>query len=122
MTALSAATEITLLAPSNDAFTKFLANTGNKAAASDSATLMGVLQYHVLTGVFPSNTFTSTQQFIPTMLGSKSSSNGTTTTSKGLSSVTGGQVVGAMTKGNKVVVMSGLKETSTVQTAVYVPL
>jgi transforming growth factor-beta-induced protein len=89
----------------------------------DPSTLMGVLQYHVLNGVFPASAFTTTQQFIPTML-TGSSSNLSNSTMKlmnatmPLTAVTGGQVVGAMVVGSKVMIMSGLKAMSTVQTAV----
>ena len=127
MKALSSTSNFTLVAPSNDAFSKFLATPANKAAAMDPNTLMGVLQYHVLNGVFPASAFTTTQQFIPTMLtGSSSNTTMTNTTMKSmnatmpLTSVTGGQVVGAMIVGSKVMIMSGLKAMSTVQTAVRI--
>lgn len=88
----------------------------------DPNTLMQVLQYHVLNGVFPASSFTTTQQFIPTML-MHASANTTTKSmnaSTSLTTVTGGQVVGAMTVGSKVIIMSGLKAMSTVQTAVCI--
>ncbi|KAF4634755.1 hypothetical protein G7Y89_g3341 [Cudoniella acicularis] len=114
--ALASAQNITLLAPSNDAFSKFISNPANKAIASDSAALMGLLEYHVLTSTVPASSFTTTMQFIPTMLMS-SSSNSTVNINTTLSNVTGGQVVGGVKSGSKVEVMSGLKEISTVQTA-----
>jgi uncharacterized surface protein with fasciclin (FAS1) repeats len=121
---LSSAKNITLVAPSDNAFKQFLAVPANKAAASNSNTLMQVLQYHVLNGNFPAAAFTSTMQFIPTML-TGSSSNTTTkvsmNASTSLTDVTGGQVVGAIAMGSKVMVMSGLKAMSTVQTAVSGP-
>jgi uncharacterized surface protein with fasciclin (FAS1) repeats len=124
---LSSTSNFTLVAPSNDAFSKFLAAPANKVAAMDPNTLMGVLQYHVLNGVFPASAFTTTQQFIPTMLmGSSSNTTMTNTTMKSmnatmpLTAVTGGQVVGAMIVGSKVMIMSGLKAMSTVQTAVRI--
>ena len=127
MKALSSTSNFTLVAPSNDAFSKFLATPANKVAAMDPNTLMGVLQYHVLNGVFPASSFTTTQQFIPTMLmGSSSNTTITNTTMKSmnatmpLTAVTGGQVVGAMIVGSKVMIMSGLKAMSTVQTAVRI--
>ncbi|CZR54248.1 related to TGF beta induced protein ig-h3 precursor [Phialocephala subalpina] len=113
---LSSARNITLIAPSNTAFSNFLADPANKAAANDSNTLTQVLQYHVLSGTIAASAFTNTQQFIRTML-MGSSSNGTTNATTTLSTVTRGQVVGGMTTGNKVVIMSGLKQISTVQTA-----
>lgn len=78
---------------------------------------MQVLQYHVLVGTVPASGFTTTQQFIPTML--TSSMNGTkSTNTTALTSVKGGQVVGGIKVGDNVVITSGLKQNSTVQTAV----
>jgi transforming growth factor-beta-induced protein len=116
---LAAATDITILAPSNDAFASFVANPENKAAAADSATLMAVLEYHVLKGMLPASAFTSTMQFVPTMLGAVSNMTmgSSMMSNMSLSSVTGGQVVGGMKSGSMVEIMSGLKEISTVQTA-----
>jgi transforming growth factor-beta-induced protein len=113
------------VAPSNDAFTKFLAVPANKAAAADPNTLMQVLQYHVLSGVFPASAFTTTQQFIPTMLMAASNSTNSTMVARrsmnmtsSLTSVTGGQVVGGQVVGKTVMIMSGLRAMSVVQTAV----
>jgi transforming growth factor-beta-induced protein len=116
---LTAAKDITILAPSNDAFASFVQNPENKAAASDSATLMAVLEYHVLKGMHMASTFTSTMHFLPTMLGASSNMtmDPSMMSNMSLSSVTGGQVVGAMKIGDMVEIMSGLKETSMVQTA-----
>jgi transforming growth factor-beta-induced protein len=107
VSALSAAKGITILAPSNDAFTKFLATTGGMAAAKDSGMVAALLQYHVLNATLPSTSFTTTAQFVPTLL--------TNTT---YANVTGGQVVAGMLSGKTVEIMSGLKEISKVTTAV----
>jgi transforming growth factor-beta-induced protein len=115
---LTAAKDVTILAPSNDAFASFVQDPENKAAAADSATLMAVLEYHVLKGMQMASAFTSTMQFLPTMLGASNMTTGSSMMSNmPLSSVTRGQVVGAMKMGDKVQIMSGLKETSMVQTA-----
>jgi transforming growth factor-beta-induced protein len=117
---LSESSGYTLVAPSNDAFTKFLAVPANKAAAADPNTLM-----QVLSGVFPASAFTTTQQFIPTMLMAASNSTNSTMVARrsmnmtsSLTSVTGGQVVGGQVVGKTVMIMSGLRAMSVVQTAV----
>jgi uncharacterized surface protein with fasciclin (FAS1) repeats len=121
LTAMLASTQgITLLAPSNAAFAKFIEDPTNQKAASDSSMLMGLLQYHVLNGTVPASGFTTSMQFLPTMLGAKSSMmmSGMTMSMSMMSAVTGGQVVGGVKMGEKVMVMSGLKSMSVVQTAV----
>jgi uncharacterized surface protein with fasciclin (FAS1) repeats len=65
-----------------------------------------LLQYHVLNGSVPSSAFTTTAQFIPTLL-----------TNTSFSNVTGGQVVMGVLSRKSVEVFSGLKEKSTVTTA-----
>ena len=105
--ALSGLSSITLLAPSNDAFTKVLATSAGKAAVANPGLLQALLQYHVLNGTFASTAFTTTNQFIPTLL-----------TNATYSNVTGGQVVEGVLSGKSVEVFSGLKEKSTVTTAV----
>jgi uncharacterized surface protein with fasciclin (FAS1) repeats len=116
---LANARGITLLAPSNAAFAKFIEDPANQKAASDSSMLMGLLQYHVLNGTVPASGFTTSMQFLPTMLGANSSMMMSgMTMSMSTSAVTGGQVVGGVKMGEKVVVMSGLKSMSVVQTAV----
>ena len=93
---------ITILAPSNAAFTKFLAVPANKAAAGQSDVVAAVLQYHVLNGTFPASKFTKEAQFVPTLL-----------TNTSYTQVTGGQVVQVALDGSNAVVTTGLKETST---------
>ena len=73
----------------------------------DSATVQGILEYHVLNGTFPASMFTATNQFIPTLL-----------TSSTMTNVTGGQVVDGVLNGKSVELFSGLKEKATVATAV----
>ncbi|KUJ13454.1 Fasciclin-domain-containing protein [Mollisia scopiformis] len=104
--ALSSASPITILAPSNDAFTKFLATAGGMSASKDSGMVAGLLEYHVLNGSFPSTAFTTEEQFVPTLL-----------TNASFTNVTGGQVVAGMLSGKTVEIMSGLKEISKVTTA-----
>jgi transforming growth factor-beta-induced protein len=97
---------ITILAPSNAAFNNFLSIPGNKDAAADPGTVAAILEYHVLNGTFPSSFFTTMNQFIPSLL-----------TNESFTNVTGGQVVNGVLQDGKVVLRSGLKEASTVQTA-----
>jgi len=107
---LASAKDITLLAPSNQAFAKFIAEPANQKAASDPSMLMGVLQYHVLGSTVPASGFTTSMQFIPTMLGAMSSNSSTMKASMNMSmmsDVTGGQVVGGMKMGDKVMVCLG---------------
>ncbi|KAF7858495.1 hypothetical protein EAF04_009095 [Stromatinia cepivora] len=93
---------ITVLAPSNAAFAKFLAMPANKAAAGQSDVVAAVLQYHVLNGTFPASKFTNEAQFVPTLL-----------TNESYTQVTGGQVVQVALSGSNAVITTGLKETST---------
>ncbi|PQE17188.1 hypothetical protein CJF32_00009015 [Rutstroemia sp. NJR-2017a WRK4] len=94
-------TGMTILAPSNAAFSKFLASPENKAAVGKSDVVTAVLSYHVLNGTFPASKFTTQAQFIPTLL-----------TNESYTGVTGGQVVQVALDGSKAVVTTGLKETS----------
>jgi uncharacterized surface protein with fasciclin (FAS1) repeats len=77
-------------------------------AAKDPGTVKAILQYHVLNGTVPGSAFTTSTQFIPTLL-----------TNQTFTNVTSGQVVGGTLSGKSVEVMSGLKEISTVTTAVH---
>jgi uncharacterized surface protein with fasciclin (FAS1) repeats len=66
---LSSAQNVTVLAPSNDAFTKLLARNPNAAQLMNNPTaLTGVLQYHVLGGKIMSNQFSTTPKFAASML------------------------------------------------------
>lgn len=93
---------ITILAPNNAAFAKFLADPANKAAAGQSDVVAAILEYHVLNGSFPASKFTKEAQFVPTLL-----------TNQSYTRVTGGQVVQVALDGSKAVVTTGLKEKST---------
>lgn len=110
LSALSSATNITLLAPSNDAISKLLANNATVAAiAKDPGLLIAVLQYHVLQGTYFASQVPTTPAFIPTLLDNSTYSN-----------VTGGQVVEAVSRGGNVTFYSGLKINSTVTQAVRI--
>ncbi|KAI9715773.1 MAG: hypothetical protein M1812_005772 [Candelaria pacifica] len=103
---LGSAKNITILAPSNAAFTKLLASpAGNAIKMNNTGLIQAVLSYHVLNGTHPASSI-SNASFVPTMLMDKMFAN-----------VTGGQVVEGMKKGNNVVFTSGLKMLSTVTKA-----
>ncbi|KAJ4342239.1 hypothetical protein N0V87_001224 [Didymella glomerata] len=102
---LSSAQNITILAPSNEAFAA-IGNETVQALASNTGLLTALLQYHVLNGTYLSSAITNQSAFVPTLL-----TNGLFT------NVTGGQVVEAVTTGDNVTFFSGLLSNSTVSTA-----
>jgi uncharacterized surface protein with fasciclin (FAS1) repeats len=97
---------ITLLAPSNEAFAE-LASGPMAAALQDTSLITAVLQYHVLNGTYYAANVSETPSFIPTALMNSSYTN-----------VTGGQVVEAVLMDGKVMIHSGLLLTATVTKAV----
>lgn len=101
--ALNGASNITILAPSNDALAKLLNGSAGLSLASDSAAVQALLSYHVLNGTFHASSITNTSAFVPTLLSNSSFTN-----------VTGGQVVEAIKVDNKVTFYSGLLQNSTV--------
>lgn len=106
---LANATDITILAPSNDAFSTFLQSPENQAAAADNGTLMALLSYHVLNGTVMSMNITSTPTFVASLLSNETYTN-----------VTGGQRVGARLVGGDdgtATIISGLGSRSNVTTA-----
>ena len=106
--ALSSASNITVLAPSNAAFAKITA-AQLSAFTSDPGFLTAVLQYHVLNGSYLASAIPDEGAFVPTLLTNQSYTN-----------VTGGQVVHATTEDDKVVFFSGNMNNSTVTTAVCI--
>lgn len=104
---LDDASNITVLAPSNDALSKFLSNPINAATvASQPSLLDALLSYHVLNGTWYTSNFTNLSVFLPTWLSNSSYAN-----------VTGGQVVEASLTGGgsgNVTFWSALKQNSTV--------
>ena len=98
--ALGSMTNITLLAPNNEAFAKALnSSTGAAIQANDTATIQALFSYHVLQGTY--SNFSSMPDFVHTALNTTSYSN-----------VTGGQVVEAV-GGNSNTFYSGLLQNST---------
>ncbi|KAF3037339.1 hypothetical protein E8E12_004902 [Didymella heteroderae] len=102
---LSSAQNVTILAPSNEAFAA-IGNETVQALASNTGLLTALLQYHVLNGTYLSSAITNQSAFVPTLL-----------TNDLFTNVTGGQVVEAVTTGDNVTFFSGLLSNSTVSTA-----
>jgi uncharacterized surface protein with fasciclin (FAS1) repeats len=103
VSALAAATNITILAPSNDAIATLLNSDEGKALAGDTGLVKAVLQYHVLSGVYPASAIKSTPAFVPSLL-----------TNTSFTNVTGGQRVEAILSGSNVEFVSGLLRNSSV--------
>ncbi|KAL8833434.1 MAG: hypothetical protein Q9170_004277 [Blastenia crenularia] len=94
---LGSATNITILAPSNDAFKTFMQSPAAAAvAANDTSAIQALLSYHVLMGTYPASAVTGMPAFLPTMLNNTAYAN-----------VTGGQVVEAVKQGDGVLFYSG---------------
>lgn len=66
VSSLSTAKNITVLAPSNDAFSSFMKSP--MAMMANGSTVGALLSYHVLEGVYKSSDFMKMPQFLPTML------------------------------------------------------
>jgi uncharacterized surface protein with fasciclin (FAS1) repeats len=107
VSALGSASNITILAPNNAALATFLNSSTGTAAATMPDLVTALLTYHVLNGTYPASAFTSTPQFIPSLLTNTSYTN-----------VTGGQRVEAYTNGSSVDIVSGGLATSIVVTPV----
>lgn len=104
---LAAAPNVTLLAPSNEAFARLQSNPEGAAAFNNTDLIQAILQYHVLAGTFYAANVTETPAFIPTIL-----------TNETFTQVTGGQVVQAVALNGSVKFFSGLLTNSTVTQAV----
>lgn len=105
---LSDATNITILAPSNNALNMYLDESDvQDMIMMDSGLVQALLQYHVLNGTYYADNITDTPTFVPTLLDNSTYSN-----------VTGGQVVECMSSGGNVSIYSALKHQSNVTQAV----
>lgn len=107
---LSSANDLTILAPSDEAFAELQDSEAFQALATDVGAVAALLQYHVLNGTIRAADITNTSTFVPTLLTNGSYSN-----------VTGGQVVEAIVIGNETVFYSGLLQNATVSQAVSCP-
>ncbi|KAI5850181.1 FAS1 domain-containing protein [Morchella snyderi] len=103
---LSGARNITILAPSNEAFSALM--NASSGTDMDNSTIAALLSYHVLEGVHRSDAFRDTPQFLPTMLNDSRFGN----FSNG-----GKQVVEAININRNPTLFSGAKMNSSVSTA-----
>ncbi|KAI4087685.1 MAG: hypothetical protein LQ339_008845 [Xanthoria mediterranea] len=104
---LGSATNVTVLAPSNEAFEKFMSTPQGAALAdNDQDAIQALLQYHIINGTYPASAVTDMPVFLPTMLNNTMYAN-----------VTGGQVVEAVMQEENVIFYSGLLNNATVSTA-----
>lgn len=103
---LANASNITVLAPTNEAFSAFLTSAVNESIAADAGLVPAVLSYHVLSGTIKSTDIPTTPAFPKTLL-----------TNATFTNVTGGQVVKAQAVDGGVTFTSGLLKTSNVSTA-----
>ncbi|KAJ4423308.1 hypothetical protein N0V82_002035 [Gnomoniopsis sp. IMI 355080] len=103
---LANASNITVLAPTNEAFSAFLTSAVNESIAADAGLVPAVLSYHVLSGTIKSTDIPTTPAFPKTLL-----------TNATFTNVTGGQVVKAQAVNGGVTFTSGLLKTSNVSTA-----
>lgn len=109
LTTLAGATDITVLAPSNEAFLAWMDMASYDMAKDNKEAIAALLSYHVLNGTYASSDVTSTSQFLPTLVGDYEE----------FRNLSGDpQVVGVMAMDGDVVFTSGLKTESTVTTAV----
>ncbi|KAK4452933.1 hypothetical protein QBC34DRAFT_20962 [Podospora aff. communis PSN243] len=104
--ALSTAQNVTILAPSNDAFARLMARNPRSAELTRNPRLLtGVLQYHVLVGRMPASEFSAVPKFPPTLLDTP------------FANVTGGQRVQLTFVNDTAMVFSGYKQAAMVVTA-----
>lgn len=101
LTVLSVASNITVLAPSNDAFSKFLNSSAGLQLAGEPDIVQALLEYHVLNGTYSASEIQNNTMFIPTLL-----------TNSSFTNVTGGQRVEATTDNGNVTFFSGLDQES----------
>ena len=104
---LADATNITLLAPSNQAIEALLSGPLADAVTSTPGLLQAVLQYHVLTGVYEADDIPNDGIVVPTLL-----------TDEDYTSLPDGQVVIASKSNDEIAFVSGLLANSTVTTGV----
>ncbi|KAI1390497.1 FAS1 domain-containing protein [Hypoxylon trugodes] len=102
---LSNLRNVTILAPSNNAFSALASDNATTSLLTNSEYLTALFNYHILNGTYHNYTFGNESQFIPTLL--------TNTT---YTNVTGGQVVEARLDNNNVTFFTALKENATIIT------
>lgn len=105
--ALANATNVTVLAPTNEAFNSFLETLDLSLEDVSSDMVAAILNYHVLSGMVMSTNITENPTFVNTLL-----------TNETYTNVTDGQVVSARVEDDEVIITSGLKTDATVVEAV----
>lgn len=106
--ALSGLTNITILAPSNDALNALLQDTAvAQQVTSDPSLVAAILQYHVLNGTYRAADVPDSAVFVQSLLSNET-----------YEQVAGSQVVGAVAEDDSVTFYSALKAESTVTQAV----
>lgn len=101
--ALMMQSNITILAPSNDAFEKAMKAMPN--LTNDMNMVTALLQYHIITGMMMSSAFTETPQFVSTYMGTP------------FAMVNGNQKVELVKMDNMAMIFSGFKQMSSVTKA-----
>lgn len=108
VTQLQNMTNITLLAPSNEAFEKLLSGpAASQVQANDTSLIDALFSYHILDGKYMSSNFTSAPQFVPTKLVAANYTN-----------LASGQRVEGLKSGNSTTFYSGLLSNTTITQAV----
>lgn len=101
---------ITILAPSNEAFQKTLADPASQLSdAKVNGFIDDVLSYHVVNGTLSSSSISSEPQFLPTWL-----------TNKEWTMLSGGQVVEAVMNNGRASFISGIKDAASISQAVRI--
>lgn len=95
--------DVTLLAPTNDAFTEWASTPTGKVISSVDDAVQALLVYHALDAEVPASAFTTTPAFVPTLLDNPAYTN-----------VTGGQVVEGKLNGTTIEITSGALQVSKV--------
>lgn len=106
--ALANASDITILAPSNEAFATLFGGSEIKIPENETKIVEAVLTYHILQQKVPSSDFSTTPAFVRTFLDAP------------YTNITDGQVVEGVKNGSDVVIVSGLKQASKVIKAVCI--
>jgi uncharacterized surface protein with fasciclin (FAS1) repeats len=116
---LAAASNITILAPTNKAFAAVPRDTPEGAAIeyrNETVAVAALLANHVIKGVYPSNVITDIPTFAQTLL-----DDSYITPTQPFSNFTGGAYNGLVKNGKDVCILSGEQTISTVTQAVRIP-
>jgi transforming growth factor-beta-induced protein len=111
---LATTANITILAPSNQAFSKLSITMPNVLAMTNNSDFVtGLLEYHVLSGLFPSTRITTTPIFASSMLTVASTTSNLSMQAPGIRK----QEVGLVTENNVLMAISGFKQMSMITKA-----